>query len=256
MPHTDSAHTATHPESDLFSSEFDCCDVSQGRHDEPMALLLHELRSPLAAIQNAIAILRLHGGEETLRQRMHELIERQVQQIAVLTSRPSPLSGLSLESLMLQRTRIELGAVLTRAVETAAPEFIRRLNHVLVTLPESTTWVLGDASRLEQVFVNLLTNASKYSELGGAIVVSMLVSNGHAVVQVRDFGIGIAAAAMPSIFNLFVRSNTAAVRKRPGLGIGLALVRSILESHGGTVSATSEGLGKGSAFTVRLKIDD
>jgi signal transduction histidine kinase len=220
-----------------------------------MALLLHELRSPIAAIQNAIAVLRLRGREEALRQRMYELIERQVRQIAVLTSRPCRISGPSLEKLTLQVARIDLGTVLARAIETASPEFARRRNHIALRLAESGTWVLGDSSRLEQVFVNLLTNASKYSDLGEAIVVSMHVSYGHAVVQVRDFGIGISAASMPYIFDLFVRSNATDVRKRPGLGIGLALVRSILESHGGTVSATSEGLGKGSEFTVRLKIE-
>jgi two-component system CheB/CheR fusion protein len=220
-----------------------------------MALLLHELRSPLAAIQNAIAILRLRGKDESLQQRMHELIERQVRQIALLTASPCRMSGSALEGMPLQRKRIDLGAVVSRAVETATSELTQRLNQLVVSLPESSIWVFGDASRLEQVFVNLLSNASKYSEVGGKIAVSMGVCDGHAVVQVRDYGVGIAAASMPFIFGLFVRADSAVVRKRSGLGIGLALVRSILNSHEGTVSAASEGIGQGSEFTVRLKTE-
>jgi signal transduction histidine kinase len=114
---------------------------------------------------------------------------------------------------------------------------------------------LGDAGRLEQVFINLLSNASKYSDVGGRIQMSLQASDGFAVVQVRDSGIGIAADSMPFIFDLFVRADTQAARTRSGLGIGLALVRSILDSHHGAVSASSEGVGQGSEFTVRLKLD-
>jgi signal transduction histidine kinase len=105
------------------------------------------------------------------------------------------------------------------------------------------------------VFVNLLSNASKYSDAGGKITMSMQVCDGYAVIRVRDSGIGIAADALPHIFDLFVRADAVAVRSRPGLGIGLALVRSILDSHKGTVSAASEGIGQGSEFTVRLKLE-
>jgi signal transduction histidine kinase len=255
MRQTDLAQTANHPASQLFSSQYDFSDAAQRRNDEPLALLLHELRSPLAAIQNAIAVLRVRGKEEPLRQRMHELIERQVRQIVLLTSSPCRISGPGLENIPLQRERIDLGAVLSRAVETATAEFTQRLNQLVVSLPESATWVLGDAGRLEQVFVNLLANASKYSDVGGKIDVSMQVHDGHAVVRVRDYGVGITAASMPFIFGLFIRADSVAVRKRSGLGIGLALVRSILDSHDGTVAAASEGTGRGSEFTVRLKIE-
>jgi two-component system, sensor histidine kinase len=254
MPQIYTAQTATHAELQLFSSQFDCDEAVQHRIDEPMALLLHELRSPLAAMQNAIAILRLRGNDESLQQRMHELIERQVHRITLLAASPCRMSGPSLQTMPLQRERIDLGTVLSMSIETVAPEFTQRLNPLFVSLPESNIWVIGNASRLEQVFVNLLSNASKYSHAGGKIDVSMHAEDGHAVVQVRDYGVGIAAASMPSIFDLFVRANSAAVRKRSGLGIGLALVRSILDSHEGTVSATSEGVGQGSEFTVRLKI--
>jgi signal transduction histidine kinase len=225
------------------------------RKDEAMALLLHELRSPLASIQNAMAVLRIRSKDESLQQRMHDLIERQVCQIALLTSSVCQMSGPRLEDLQLHQERIDLCTVLGRAAETVTPEFTQRQDELSVSLPESSIWVFGDASRLEQVFVNLLSNASKYSEVGGRIAMSMQVRDGHAVVQIRDSGIGIAAESMPHIFDFFVRADATAVRTRSGLGIGLALVRSILNSHHGTVSAASGGAGQGSEFTVRLKLE-
>ena len=287
MPSTDSAQAATPSGARLMSPLFDIGDCrlvtpqrelliaepytrhsqsllltriedlisADRRKDESMALLLHELRSPLASIQNAVAVLRKGARDELLQQRMHELIERQVRQIALLTSGLCQIAGPLLENLQPQRVRIDLCAVLRKAAETVTAEFTQRLNQVVVDLPESSIWVLGDASRLEQVFVNLLSNASKYSEVGGSITLSMQACDDHAVVRVRDWGIGIDADSMPYIFDLFVRADTSAVRRRSGLGIGLALVRSILESHHGTVSAVSAGAGQGSEFTVRLKLE-
>jgi signal transduction histidine kinase len=225
------------------------------RKEESMALLLHELRSPLAAIQNAVAVLRSRSKDEALQQHMQELIERQIRQIALLTSSLGRMSGAPLEGRHRELQRIDLCTVLRGAAETVTSEFAERLHELAVDLPESSVWILGDTGRLEQVFVNLLSNASKYSEIGGRIVLSLQVCDGHAVVHVRDSGIGIGADSMPFIFDLFVRADAAAVRSRSGQGIGLALVRSILESHHGTVSAASAGVGQGSEFTVRLKIE-
>jgi signal transduction histidine kinase len=219
-----------------------------------MAILLHELRSPIAAIQNAIAALRLRSKDESLQQRMHEVIERQVRQLALLTSRLCQPSGQRGENLQLQLEKIDLRTVIGRAAETVASELTQRLQQLSADVPESNTWVLGDASRLEQVFVNLLANASKYSEIGGKIGILLHVCDGDAVVEVRDSGIGIAADVLPNIFGLFVRADSMAVRTRTGLGIGLALVRSILNAHHGTVSAASAGVGQGSEFTVRLRL--
>ena len=225
------------------------------RKDEATALLLHELRSPLASIQNAIGVLRIRSNDGSLQQRMHELIERQVRQIALLTTSLCQISGPRLEGLHAELRRIDLCSVLTRAAETVGPELDERRHRLSVDLPASSVWVLGDASRLEQVFINLLSNASKYSDVSGPILLSMQLCDGQAVVQVRDSGIGIAADSLPFIFDLFVRADTLAARKRPGMGIGLALVRSILDSHHGTVSAASDGVGLGSEFTVRLKLE-
>lgn len=223
--------------------------------DESLAILLHELRSPLASIQNAVAALRKGNKNETFQKHMHELIERQVRQIGLLASSLCQLRGSSLENLQIQRERTDLCSVLASAAETVTPDITQRQHHLVLGLPETSIWILGDAGRLEEVFVNLLSNASKYSNVGGRITMSMHVSDGHAVVQVRDSGIGIAADSLPYIFNLFVRADTTAVRTRAGLGIGLALVRSIVNSHGGTVSAASAGIGQGSIFTVRLQLD-
>ncbi len=234
--------------------------VADRRKDESLALLLHELRSPLASIQNAVAVLRIRSKDEPLQQRMNELIERQVRQMVLLTACLTQTSGHRLTNLQpdlrAELQRIDLRSVLSAAAETVTPEYAARNHELVITLPESGVWISGDASRLEQVFVNLLSNASKYSDVGGKILMSMRVNDGHAVVQVRDSGIGIAADSMPFIFDLFVRADATAVRKQSGLGIGLALVRSILDSHHGTVSAASEGVGQGSEFTVRLKLED
>jgi signal transduction histidine kinase len=235
-------------------TKIDALVAADRRKDESMALLLHELRSPLASIQNAVAVLRIRSKDELLQQRMQELIERQVRQIALLTASLGQMAGPRLESLQPQLQRIDLCAVLKRAAETVIPEFSERQHQLSVAVPDSSTWILGDASRLEQVFVNLLANASKYSDLGGGIMMSMQVHDGYAIVQVRDSGIGIAAVSMPFIFDLFVRADAKAVRTRSGMGIGLALVRSILDSHDGTVTAASAGVGQGSEFTVRLKL--
>lgn len=225
------------------------------RKDESMALLLHELRSPLASIQNAVGVLRIRGKDEALQLRMHELIERQVRQIALLAADMCQTAGPRAEKAQPQLRRIDLCSVLRRAAETVTPDITERQHQLLIGVPDSNVWVLGDESRLEQVFVNLLANASKYSEDCGRIVLSMESIDGYAVVQVRDSGIGIAAESLPLIFDLFVRADSAAVRTRPGLGIGLALVRLILDSHHGTVVAASEGVGRGSEFTVRLKLE-
>jgi signal transduction histidine kinase len=223
--------------------------------DESLAILLHELRSPLASIQNAVAALRTGSKNETFQKHMHELIERQVHQIGRLTSSLCQLRGSTLEDLQIQRERIDLCSVLASAAETVTPDITQQQHHLVLGLPETSIWILGDAGRLEEVFVNLLSNASKYSDVGGRITMSMHVSDLHAVVHVRDSGIGIAADSLPYIFELFVRADTMAVRARAGLGIGLALVRSIVDSHGGTVSAASAGIGHGSSFTVRLPLE-
>jgi signal transduction histidine kinase len=162
------------------------------------------------------------------------------------------VSWISHGRLRLRRERIDLRLVVTNAIETLQPDIKERNHRLSVALPDSPVWLQADPWRLEQVFVNLLANASKYTSAGGELSVWMHTRDGQVVVRIRDSGIGIAPDALPRIFDLFRQTDEADDRSRSGLGIGLALVRNLVESHGGSVMAASAGLGKGSQFAVRL----
>jgi signal transduction histidine kinase len=223
------------------------------RKNEFLAVLCHELRSPLGSIQNAIVILRGRAGDDlALRLRMHALIERQVCQMTQLAAGLLDVTRITCGRLRLKRERVDLCVVVRAAIETLESDFTQRDHRVAATWPDAPVWLHADASRLEQVFVNLLANASKYTDAGGDLALSVQTGDGHAIVCVRDCGIGIAPDVLPYIFDLFVQADEAAPRSRSGLGIGLALVRMLAELHGGSVIATSAGLGHGSEFTVRL----
>jgi two-component system, sensor histidine kinase len=223
------------------------------RKDEFLAILSHELRSPLASIQNALGILRKPAGENPLvRDKMHELIDRQVRQITLLAAGLLDVSRITHGQLRLQRERIDLRAVLCNAIETLEADIEQRGHRLVASWPESSIWVLADHSRLEQVFVNLLGNAAKYTNDGGELALSMRVCDQIAVVRVRDSGVGISAQALPHIFDLFHQADPSAPRSRSGLGVGLGLVRTIVGLHGGSVTAESAGLDQGSEFVVHL----
>jgi signal transduction histidine kinase len=223
------------------------------RKDEFLAVLCHELRSPLASIQNAIVILRGRAGEDrALQFRMHTLIERQVCQMTRLATGLLDVARITCGRLRLKRERVDLCAVVRDAIETLEPDFNQRDHRVAATCPDAPVWLHADASRLQQIFVNLLANASKYTDAGGDLALSVHTSAGHAVVCIRDSGIGIARDVLPHIFDLFVQADETDARSRSGLGVGLALVRMLAELHGGSVIAASAGLGQGSEFTVRL----
>jgi two-component system CheB/CheR fusion protein len=223
------------------------------RKNEFLAMLCHELRSPLMSIQNAIGILRSRTGEDlALQCRMHALIDRQVCQMSLLAAGLLDVARITCGRVRLKRERVDLRVVVRDAIETLQSDFNQRNHRVASTWPDDPVWLHADASRLEQVFVNLLANASKYTDVGGELALSVQTRGGYAVVCIRDSGIGIARDVLPHIFDLFVQADEAAARSRSGLGIGLALVRMLTELHGGSVSATSDGLGQGSEFTVRL----
>jgi signal transduction histidine kinase len=222
--------------------------------DEFLATVCHELRTPIGAIQNAVKVLSRGGTKVAVQHHMHELIERQAQQMAFLVGGLLDITRIVRGQLTLLRERVDLRTVLSDALETLEWDLRGRSHRLSQTCPESSVWLMADAARLEQVFVNLLSNASKYTEMGGELALSLHVSDGSAVVRVRDSGIGIAPDALPHIFDLFMQADTAAPRSGSGLGIGLALVRAIVESHGGSVAAASAGLGLGSEFTVRLPL--
>jgi len=222
------------------------------RKDEFLATLSHELRSPLATIQNALHLLSTRAGEASARQGTQALIERQVRRMTRLVDDLLDVSWMSHGRLRLRRERIDLRRVVNNAIETLQSNIKERGHYLSIALPDSPVWLQADPLRLEQVFVNLLANASKYTDAGGELAVWMHTRDGQAVVGIRDSGIGIAPDALPRIFDLFRQADEAAPRSQSGLGIGLALVRNLVESHGGNVIAESAGIGQGSEFTVYL----
>jgi len=219
------------------------------RKDEFLAMLSHELRSPLAAIQNAV---RLLSSETPPRQRTQALIERQVRRMTQLVDDLLDVSRISHGRLHLQRERIDLRVVVSNAIETLESDINERHHQLTTALPDAPVWLQADPWRLEQVFVNLLANASRYTDAGGELAVWVHTRDGQAVVGVRDSGIGMAPDALAHIFDLFRQADEAAPRSKSGLGIGLALVRNLVELHGGNVTAASAGIGQGSEFTVCL----
>jgi len=231
--------------------------TTAARHtEESLAVLAHELRNPLATITHAMALLRMRSAPESGQERVHAVIDRQLRQMNRLVSSLYDRSSIAHGGLQLQRQRIELRRVIEDTIEDIRPELDRRSQCLEMVEPERSLWLSADAGRLEQVFRNLLSNASKYTDAGGKIALSIDAAGSYVEVRIRDSGVGIAADSLLRIFDPFVRANSADVRSRPGLGIGLALVRTIVEAHGGSVSAHSEGVGLGSEFTVRLKLDE
>ena len=148
--------------------------------------------------------------------------------------------------------RIDLRVVLQHSLETVESLIVANGQRLATALPEAPVWIYADPGRLEQVFVNLLVNATKYTDRGGDLSLGVQLADGQVIVRICDSGIGIAAEALPRVFNLFMQVDASARRAAAGLGIGLALVRSLVELHGGSVTATSAGLGHGSQFGVRL----
>ena len=228
--------------------------IAANRHkDEFLAMVCHELRNPIASIQNAVSILRKQPGEDaTLLLRIHALIDRQLGNMRQLAEGLLDVSQTTRGHVHLKCERLDLCEIVRAAVETLQSNFDQRSHRIAMTLPGSPVWLQADANRLEQVFVNVLGNGSKYMDVGGELTVSVHVHESHALVRVRDAGIGIAQEMLPHVFDLFVQADDAMKRSASGLGIGLALVRMLVELHGGTVSAVSAGLGRGSEFEVRL----
>lgn len=218
---------------------------------ELLAMLCHELRGPVAAMRYAIRLWSSHapGIPE---QQLQTMIERQAARMTRLIDDLLDVSRVTNERMPLHRERIDLRSVVAHAVETAAPEIEARGHELTSAAPQLPVWVSGDSFRLEQIFVNLLSNAAKYTEYGGRLSIRTEVQDDRAVVRVRDSGIGIAPHLLPYIFDLFRQGEETGPRARAGLGIGLAIVRSLVELHGGTVTAASSGAGHGSEFTVSL----
>jgi PAS domain S-box-containing protein len=222
------------------------------RKDEFLALLAHELRNPLAPLRSGLQILRLAEHDPAARARAREMMDRQLGHMVRLVDDLLDVSRITRGKMELRRARVRLADVIGSAVETARP-LIDAAGHSLeVSLPEAAAVLDADLTRLAQVFANLLTNSAKYTPPGGRIRLTAAVRDGEAVVTVRDTGIGIPAEALPRIFDMFSQVDRSIERASGGLGIGLALVKGLVEMHGGTVAADSPGPGRGSTFTVRL----
>ncbi len=224
------------------------------RKDEFLAVLGHELRSPLAPIQTAIQLLRARVPADPELQWTTGVVEHQVQQMTRLVDDLLDVSRISQGKIHLRRELVDLADVAARAVESSRPLIDARKHRLEVSLPEQAAEVEGDLIRLVQVVSNLLTNSAKYTEEGGRIELTVRADGDQAILRVRDTGVGIAAAMLPTIFDLFTQVPGQADRSEGGLGIGLSLVRSLIERHGGSVQATSAGLGHGSEFVVRLPL--
>jgi signal transduction histidine kinase/ActR/RegA family two-component response regulator len=224
------------------------------RKDEFLATLAHELRNPLAPIRNAVSLLRISDAGGAGAGNVWEIMDRQVSHMVRLVDDLMEVSRITRGNIELRRDAVDLAAVIAAAVETSQPLVESRKHQLTVTLAEGPLVVDGDAMRLAQVFSNLLNNAVKYTDPGGRIDVKALRGDGHATVTVADTGIGISAAALPRVFDMFVQGDPRDDRQRSGLGIGLTLVRSLVEMHGGTVAARSAGEGKGTEFIVRLPL--
>ena len=221
------------------------------RKDEFLAMLSHELRNPLAPMSNALHLLRLQTPNDPIQVQARGIIERQVGQLKHLIDDLLEVSRINTGRVRLRQERIVVGGVVERAVESAQALISQHRHELTVSLPPQPVWLHADAARLEQVVVNLLSNAAKYTEDGGHIRLTVRQEGDVAVLRVRDNGIGISAELLPRIFDLFTQAERSLDRSQGGLGIGLCLVRRLIELHGGTVSAESV-LGQGSEFIVRL----
>ncbi len=224
------------------------------RKDEFLAMLSHELRNPMAPIFNALQLIGQLNGENVLQREARGVIERQVRHLSRLVDDLLEVSRITTGRIRLHIERVDLNGVVRRALERAQPLIDRREQRITVSLPDRVLWLRADAARLEQIVGNLLNNASKYGQVGGHIGLTIESEGGHAVLRVRDDGIGMAPDLVPHIFDLFTQADKSLDRAEGGLGIGLALVKNLVELHRGAVEAFSAGTGRGSEFVVRLPL--
>ena len=224
------------------------------RKDEFLAMLSHELRNPLAPIINAVHLLRQQGDENPLRRQARIIIERQAGQLARLVDDLLEVSRVTTGSIKLHLERLDLRGIIEQGVDSARPLIDQHRHELSVSLPAEPVWLCADAARLEQVIVNLLNNAAKYTENEGQIWVSVEQEGNDAVLRVRDTGVGIAPELLPKVFELFVQGERTLDRSQGGLGIGLSIVKRIVEMHDGRVSVQSDGEQRGTTFEIRLPV--
>jgi signal transduction histidine kinase/ActR/RegA family two-component response regulator len=230
----------------------DAAEAANRAKDEFLAILGHELRNPLSPILTALQLMKLRGNAGSDRERT--IIERQVNHLVRLVDDLLDVARIARGKIELKTEIVEIAEIVAKAIEMASPLLEQRAHTLTVSVPKRGLWVNGDTTRLSQVISNLLTNAAKYTPPGGNVFVRAHQAGGELVISVRDTGIGIAPDILPRVFDLFVQEGQAVARSQGGLGIGLTIVRSLVECHGGTVSARSDGPGKGSEFMIRLPI--
>ena len=224
------------------------------RKDEFLATLAHELRNPLAPIRNSLHILRLTASNEPATERVCEMMERQVNHMVRLVDDLMEVSRITRGKIELHKEPIEIAAVVRSAVETSRPLIEAAGHQLAIAVPPEPLLIEGDLVRLAQVLANLLNNAAKYTEDGGQIWLTARQQGGMAVISVRDSGMEISAEMLPRVFEVFAQADRSTSRAQGGLGIGLSLVRSLVEMHGGSVEAQSAGPGQGSEFLIRLPV--
>lgn len=237
-----------------FRLQADALQESDRRKDEFLATLAHELRNPLAPIRSGLDLLGIAEDNPAIRARALSVMDRQLRQMVRLIDDLLDVSRITRNKLELRRERVDLQTVVARALETSQPVIESNGHQLDVRLPEELLWLDADATRLAQVFANLLNNAAKFTPQGGRIWLAAERQGGDVLVRVKDTGIGISAEMRPRIFDLFVQADRSLEKSQGGLGIGLTLVKRLVEMHGGSISVDSPGAGLGSEFAVRLPL--
>ncbi len=222
------------------------------RKDEFLAMLGHELRNPLSPIVTALQVMRLRGDDPGALARSIEVIDRQTRRMARLVDDLLDVSRITRGAIELREETVRVAALVDRAVEQVRPLLEERGHRLKLDLPETPVSLRGDPTRLEQVLSNLLINAAKYTDVGGRISVTVRRDGADVLISVRDNGVGMSAELKDRVFDLFVQSPESGVRAPGGLGVGLTLVRRLVELHGGSVEASSDGPNRGSEFRIRL----
>ena len=222
--------------------------------NEFLSMLAHELRNPLAPIRSAVDVLRLRGQDQPDVAWARDVIDRQVVHLVRLVDDLLDVSRITRGKIRLNREPISIQDIVSAAIETSRPLIEANGHKLLVSLPDHRLELEGDRTRLAQVLANLLNNAAKYTAAGGTITLDIQEANGEAVIRVRDTGMGIPPEMLGKIFDLFTQVDRSLDRSQGGLGVGLTLVRKLVELHGGAVRVSSEGIGKGAEFTVRLPV--
>jgi CheY-like chemotaxis protein len=229
------------------------------RKDEFLATLAHELRNPLAPLANTLGVLRQAGTDIAVTTHALAMMERQVQKLTRLVDDILDVARITKGTFTLRQERVDLVATVHQAVESIQHDITEAHHELALCVPSDPVWITGDSVRLEQVIANLLSNAVKYTEPNGHVALSLEVVRDEtespvALLRVTDNGIGLAPELRERIFDLFARGDVSYSRQRGGLGIGLSLVKSLVEMHGGAVNAYSEGVGRGCELVVRLPL--